>query len=91
VGLKVHRVLFDEPQLNFYIATLIALEQKKYIGGDSNTGFQTDFTCGTEFHLAGLRSLAFAIDFGLSIYKFEDLVIETTGSGFVTAGVHFYL
>lgn len=89
-GLKVYRILFDEPQLNFYLAGLLAIEQKK-VGGIGDTGFQADFTCGSEFHFSGLRSLAFSIDFGLSLYKFQDMVIETTGSGFVTAGIHFYL
>ncbi len=90
VGLKVHRILFDEPQLNFYFATLIALEQIKS-GGNSDTGFQTDFTLGTEFHFAGLKSLAFSIDFGFSLYKFDDLIFTTTSGNFVTAGIRFYL
>jgi hypothetical protein len=89
-GIKIHRILFDEPQLNFYIAGLIALEQKK-TAGIGDTGFQADLTCGSEFHFAGLRSLAFSLDFGLSVYKFENMIIETTGSGFITAGIHFYL
>ena len=89
-GLKIHRILFDEPQLNFYVAALIALE-KKQVRGTGDTGFQTDVTGGSEGHLAGLKSLAFSIDFGISIYKFKDLVMETTGTGIVAAGVHFYL
>lgn len=89
-GLKVYRILFDEPQLNFYFAGLLAIQQNK-VAGIGDTGFQADFTCGSEFHFSGLSSLAFSIDFGLSVYKFQDMIIETTGSGFITAGIHFYL
>lgn len=90
LGIKVYRILFDEPQLNFYLGTLVALEQKKS-AGVSKSGFQFDLTFGSEFHFAGLHSLALSIDFGASIYKFDELTIETTASGFVSAAIRFYL
>lgn len=90
LGIKIYRILFDEPQLNFYMGTLLAMEQKK-TAGVGESGFQFDLTFGSEFHLSGLRSLAFSIDFGASVYKFDELIIETTTSGFVSAAIRFYL
>lgn len=89
-GLKVYRNIFDEPQLNFYTALMAAMLSEKN-PGSSESGFQIDTTLGTEFHFAGLSSLAFSIEFGLSFNKLNDFIIETVGNNFLVAGVHFYL
>ncbi|MBT3584923.1 MAG: hypothetical protein HN509_08450 [Halobacteriovoraceae bacterium] len=89
-GLKVYRNLFDEPQLNFYTALMGALLKEKSAGVEQS-GFQVDLTLGSEFHFAGLTSLGFSFEFGVSFNKLDDFVAETTGSHFVVAGIHFYL
>lgn len=89
-GLKFYRNIFDEPQLNFYTAIMAALLNQKF-PGRTESGFQVDTTLGTEFHFAGLSSLAFSVEFGLSFNKLNDFVIETVGQSFIVAGVHFYL
>ena len=90
-GLKIHRIIFDEPFLNFYGSMLGALIKQQVSKTESYSGFQFDFSFGSEFTFRGIESLGFSIEFGLSVNKLKDLVIETAGNNFITAGVHFYL
>lgn len=90
VGLKLFRNIFDEPQLNFYMAGMGALLSTK-MNSTSYSGFQFDLSFGSEFHFVGLNSLGFSFEFGVSANKKKDFVFETIGSQFVVAAVHFYL
>lgn len=94
-GVKFYRIIFDEPQLNFYIsglaATLNYLDEEK---DKLKSGFQVDGTMGTEFHFSGLESLGFSIEFGLSARNADPdggTSFETLGDQFLKAAVHFYL
>ena len=90
-GLKVYRNLFDEPQLTFYTSLLAALIKQQVATGD-NEGFQFDLTVGSEFSFAGLQSLGFSFETGVSLNKLDgEFGIETVGYHFVTAGILFYL
>ncbi len=90
-GLKFYRIIFDEPQLNFYGALMGAMLNQK-TAGVSKSGYQIDGTLGTEFHFAGLESLGFSFEFGLSINKLgEASAIETVGDSLIVGAVHFYL
>ena len=89
-GVKAYRIIFDEPQLNFYAAGLAALISSK-TDGESESGFQFDFTLGSEFSFSGITSLGFSFEFGVSLTKLEDFVIKTVGQNFITAAIHFYL
>lgn len=92
-GVKFYRIIFDEPQLNFYLAGLFATEN--YIEKDkTKSGFQVDATMGSEFHLTGLESIGFSFEFGLSARNADPdggTSFETLGDQFVKAAVHFYL
>ncbi len=93
-GLKVYRIIFDEPQLNFYMSGLVATEN--YLGKKDKvkTGYQIDGTMGTEFHFTGLESIGFSFEFGLSVRNVDDkagTTFQTLGDQFVKAAVHFYL
>lgn len=90
LGVKLYRLIFDEPNLNFYSSLLLAYLNDSTDGSDQ-TGFQSDMTLGTEFSFQGLESIGFSFEFGVSINKLEEVRIQTTGNHFVTAGVHFYL
>jgi hypothetical protein len=90
-GLKYFRNLFDEPQANFYVAALGAMISQKQNGGEDQSGFQFDLSLGSEFSFAGLSSLGFSFEFGVSLNKLKDFVIQTTGQNFVVGSVHFYL
>ncbi|MCO4793506.1 MAG: hypothetical protein KC493_07335 [Bacteriovoracaceae bacterium] len=89
-GLKLYRNIFDEPQLNFYASSLIGFLAQKRSSGDQS-GFQVDLTMGSEFSFAGLSSLGFSVEFGVSLNKVDEFVVETVGENFIVAGAHFYL
>ena len=87
LGLKFYRLLFDEPHLNFFASAMGALLKKNDL-----SGHQIDGTLGSEFHIPGLESIGFSLEFGLSWNKVNDEKhLETTGLSFINAGVHFYL
>ncbi len=89
-GLKLYRNLFNEPQLSFYGAMMAAILQEKTATRDQS-GFQVDLSLGSEFHFTGLKSLGFSLEFGVSLNKIDDFIIETIGNNFVVSAVHFYL
>lgn len=92
-GVKLYRIIFDEPQLNFYMAGMLG--SLSYLDGDkAKTGYQIDGTLGSEFHFAGLESIGFSFEFGLSVREADPdggTSFETLGDQFVKAAVHFYL
>lgn len=92
-GLKFYRIVFDEPQLNFYFAGLLAAENYLDQEDKIKSGFQIDGTMGTEFHFTGLESLGFSLEFGLSARNAteEGTTFQTLGDNFLKAAVHFYL
>ncbi len=90
-GIKAYRNIFDEPMANFYASMLAALASKKSATGEDLSGFQFDFTLGSEFSFTGLNSIGFSFEFGISLNKLDDFAIQTVGNNFVVAGVHFYL
>ena len=90
MGLKLYRMIFDEPQLNFYLSLMGGL-LKETQGAVSSSGFQLDFTAGSEFSFAGISSLGMSFEFGLSLRQMDEFIIETVGNHFVTAGIHFYI
>ena len=93
-GVKFYRIIFDEPQLNFYMAGLLATQ--KYSVSDTKTkgGYQIDGTLGSEFHFSGLESIGFSFEFGVSARNANSqrgTSFETLGDQFLKAAVHFYL
>lgn len=91
IGVKAYRLLFEEPQLNFYTAGLIGLISEKKDEDDNDTGFQFDWTFGSEFSFSGLESLGFSFEFGFSFNKLDDFKIQTKADHMIKAAVHFYL
>lgn len=90
-GFKVYRILFEEPNLNFYVSALGAFISDKVLG-TSYSGFQVDLGAGTEFNFSAVESLGFSVEFGLSMNKLKhDFRFQTMGHSMVVAGVHFYL
>lgn len=90
VGLKFYKNLFDEPQLNFYMAGLGAIIANT-VNSTTYSGFQFDLSFGSEFHFQGLNSIGFSFEFGISAYKNQKFVFQTLGNNFIVSGVHFYL
>ncbi len=92
-GVKFYRIIFDEPQLNFYLAGLFAMENYLDENEKAKSGYQIDGTMGSEFHFSGLESIGFSFEFGLSARSADKYgpSIQTLGDQFVKAAVHFYL
>lgn len=95
VGLRFYRIIFDEPQLNFYLAGLVATQSYLDPATDSTkSGYQVDGTLGTEFHFSGLESIGFSFEFGISARNTDPeggSSFQTLGDHFLKAAVHFYL
>ena len=94
-GVKFYRIIFDEPQLNFYLAGLFAtLNYLDPVQDEVKGVYQIDGTMGSEFHFQGLESIGFSFEFGISARNADaegGTSIETLGDQFVKAAVHFYL
>lgn len=90
-GLKISQNFFEEPQLVFYGAFLGAFLNDKRLVGEDQSGFQFDFTLGSEFSFSGLKSLGFHFEFGVSLNKLEKFRVQTVGSQLLVMGIHFYL
>lgn len=92
-GVKFYRIIFDEPQLNFYMAGLIASENFIKDNSSMKNGFQIDGTLGTEFHFAGLESIGLSFEMGLSAREVSSggTSFQTLGDQFLKAAFHFYL
>ncbi|MBT3984262.1 MAG: hypothetical protein HOE90_23100 [Bacteriovoracaceae bacterium] len=91
MGGKVYKILFEEPNLNFFIAAGAAFLTQK-INSASYSGFQIDLGGGSEFNFPGVESLGFSLEFGLGLNKLKhSMRVETMGSSIVVAGAHFYL
>jgi hypothetical protein len=94
LGLKVYRVIYDEPQLNFYSAFsgIFFTYQDPEDTDQTENGHQLDASFGTEFSFAGLESIGFSFEFGLGMNKYNGSTnIGTVGYGVLTSAVHFYL
>jgi hypothetical protein len=92
-GIKLYRIIFDEPQLNFYLAGLLAAENFINDKNEVASGYQMDGTLGSEFHFQGLESLGFSLEFGVSVRNADDsgTSFQTLGDSMIKAAVHFYL
>ncbi|RLA67271.1 MAG: hypothetical protein DRQ88_03660 [Epsilonproteobacteria bacterium] len=93
IGGKVYKNFFAEPHLFFFVAGMFGVVNSKSYSNDSDsqTGIQADLTAGSEFFIPGLESLGFSFETGLSLNTINEFVVETSGSTFVTAEIHFYL
>ncbi len=94
IGLKAYRIIFDEPQLNFYFAGMLATQTYLDNEDDVKNGYQVDGTMGTEFNFTGLESIGFSFEFGVSLRTTDPdhgRSIQTLGDNFLKAAVHFYL
>ncbi|MDO9182909.1 MAG: hypothetical protein Q7U04_10905 [Bacteriovorax sp.] len=90
VGLKFFHNIFDEPQLNFYMAGMGAILSNK-VNNTSYSGFQFDLSLGSEFHFTGLNSIGLSFEFGVSAFKKKEFVFQTLGNNFIVSAIHFYL
>lgn len=88
--LKLHRIIFQEDNLNFYMgagAGLVSIEQN----GENNSGFELMGFVGAEFFFAGLENLGFSFEAGPAITSVSSEVrARTIGHSPLQAGMTFY-
>jgi len=93
-GVKFYRIIFDEPQMNFYLAGLFATQNYLTSEDKMKSGYQVDGTLGSEFHFAGLESIGFSFEFGVSAREVDSesgTSFQSLADQLIKAAVHFYL
>ncbi len=94
MGLKAYRVIYDEPQLNFYSAFtgIFFTYQDPDDIDETKNGYQIEGSFGTEFSFQGLESIGFSFEFGLGMNKYNGGTnVKTVGHGVLASAIHFYL
>lgn len=87
---KLHRVVFQEDNLNFYLGAGAGLLSNE-INGDNQSGFELLAFGGVEFFFAGLENLGFSMEFGPAITSLSSNVrFRTFGDSPLRAGMTFY-
>ncbi len=91
IGGKIYKLIYDEPQLNFYSSMLVAIFNTTE-DSETKSRFQLDASFGAEFALRGLESMGLSFEFGLSINnRGGDTSFQTVGDHIMQAAIHFYL
>ena len=94
LGGKVYRLIYDEPQLNFYTAGLLAFftYPDPTDGESTKSGHQLEGLLGSEFTFQGLESIGFSFEFGVGLVNYNDEnSFRTTGHNVLKSAIHFYL
>lgn len=92
LGLKGYRVIYDEPQLNFYSALTGIFFTYQDPDDSTDSGYQAEAALGTEFTFQGLESVGFSFEFGLGLTKHNGATsVKTIGHNVLVSAVHFYL
>lgn len=94
LGFKYFRIIYDEPQLNFYSALtgIYFNHQEDKDSDDQSDGYQVEASFGTEFSFQGLESIGFSFEFGIGVNRRNDYSrISSVGHNILTSAIHFYL
>lgn len=88
---KLHRIIFQEDNLNFYMGAGAGLISQEEPNGDNESGFELLGFAGTEFFFTGLENLGFSFEVGTAITSISSGVrFRTFGDSPVRAGITFY-
>jgi hypothetical protein len=92
LGIKAYRLIYDEPQLNFYSAFGATVFTYNDDANDVKQGNQIIGTFGSEFMFQGIESLGFSFEFGMGVQNYEGQThIKTLGYNMIQSAIHFYL
>lgn len=92
LGLKGYKLIYDEPQLNFYSALTGIFFTFQNDEDDTKDGYQIEAALGTEFSFQGLESIGFSFEFGVGVIKDQGAsTVRTIGHNVLVSAVHFYL
>ena len=87
---RVHRVIFPEDNLNFYMGGAGGLLSGR-VGTSNESGFELMGFLGCEFFLPGLDSLSFSFEAGVSVVSLPSgVTFRTFGDSPIRAGILFY-
>ena len=87
---KIHRIVFEEQNLNFYMGAGAGLLSQE-TNGKNDSGFQLIGFAGAEFFLAGLENLGFSFELGAGVTSISSQVrFKTIGDSPLRAGMAFY-
>lgn len=94
VMVKVHRILFTEQQMNFYMGAGLGLLSQEYVAAGetkNDSGFELNTFLGAEFFLPGLESLGFSFEAGVAVSSLSaGTRFRTLGDSPLRAGILFY-
>jgi hypothetical protein len=92
IGVKIYRIIYDEPQLNFYSSGDATIFTYFDSSKDVKQGNKISANFGTEFMFQGIESVGFSFEFGLGVQNYQDQThIKTMGHNIIQSAVHFYL
>ena len=87
---KVHRVIFEEDNLNFYMGAGAGILSQQN-SGKTDSGFELMGFAGAEFFFAGLENLGFSFETGMGVTSVSSQVrFRTIGDSPLRAGIIFY-
>jgi hypothetical protein len=91
---KIHRVIFEENQMNFYMGAHAGLISQDVDSGTSvknESGFELHAILGGEFFFTGLDSLGFSFETGIGVTSMSSEVrFRTIADSPMRAGINFY-
>ncbi len=87
---KMHRIVFQEENLNFYMGAGAGLISQE-VSGSNESGFELMGFGGAEFFFSGLENLGFSFETGTAITSISSGVrFRTFGDHPMRAGINFY-
>lgn len=90
VNLGIRRVVFFEPNLNFYMGGQAALITDENTVDGKRNGYEINAHFGTEFFLQGLENLGFTFEMGVAVVSLGDVRFRTLAVDPLKAGLIFY-
>lgn len=91
---RIHRTVFEENQMNFYMGAHAALISQDVLDGTTTkneSGFELDAIVGGEFFFTGLDSLGFSFETGVGVTSISSEVrFKTLADTPWRAGIFFY-
>ena len=88
---NVHRIIFTEENLNFYMGSSGGLISTQSNGSSIESGFELSAVVGCEFFFAGLENLGFSFEAGMGVDAISNQVrVRTIGDSPMQAGILFY-
>ncbi len=87
---RVHRIIFPENNLNFYMGAGVGILSVE-TSGKNSSGFELSGFFGAEFFFPGLDSLAFMFEGGVGVTSVSsEIRFRTMGDSPMRAGMVFY-